>query len=68
MKHIIYVTVEGGLVTDIENIPDGIEVHVIDKDVEGENQQNLSISPIDGDACCISEFHSYESRTPSGAA
>jgi hypothetical protein len=37
----IYVTVEGGLVQDVTGVPDGIDVVVIDYDVECEGNPSL---------------------------
>ena len=52
----IYVIVEHGCVHAITNIPEEIEIQVIDKDVEGEDEAHLAISPVDGDACTIKTF------------
>lgn len=52
----IYVLVEQGQVTDIQNIPPDKMIQVIDKDIDGEDEQKLSISPIDGEACIIMTF------------
>ena len=66
--NIIYVIVEDGVVTDIKNIPAGLSIQVIDKDVEYVSPDAWEVSPVDGEACCISEFHSYETGTPGRAA
>jgi hypothetical protein len=52
----IYVIVEHGRVWEIKNIPDGLQIQVIDKDVEGEEENTLQVSPLDGDACTIQTF------------
>ena len=52
----IYVTVESGLVQSVTNIPPGIEVVVVDYDVEGEDADRLDVSPLDGELCCISSY------------
>jgi hypothetical protein len=58
-KHPIYVTISGGLVTNVSNIPPSIEVQVIDHDVEGESDlDRVQPSPLDGSACCLTIFQS----------
>jgi hypothetical protein len=56
MKTPIYIVIEGGLVRRVENIPNGMQVQVIDKDIEGSDLGKVRISPIDGDACLIETF------------
>jgi len=56
----IYVTMDGGLVQNVTNIPAGIEVVVIDYDVEGEEADRLDVSPLDGELCCISRYAAAE--------
>jgi hypothetical protein len=56
----IYVILDGGLVQEILNVPQGQEVHVIDKDVEGECKELLSISPLDGEVCVVTIYESNE--------
>lgn len=56
----IYVIVEHGRVWEIKNIPDGVIVTVLDKDVEGEDDNKIQISPVDGEACTIQTFGPYE--------
>ena len=58
----IYVIVEHGRVWEIKNIPDNIEIQVIDKDVESASEEDIKISPVDGDACTIQTFGPYERR------
>ena len=55
-KCIIYVTVQGGLVQDVRNVPPGIEVRVIDYDIEGAEAQCVEPSPLDGEACVIATY------------
>jgi len=52
----ILVIVQGGLVQDVVNIPSGLTVQVIDYDTEGEEDERLEISPVDGHVCCLSTF------------
>ena len=55
-KHIIQIVVQGGLVQDVRNVPPGIEVQVIDYDIEGAEAQCVEASPLDGEACCIATY------------
>lgn len=56
-KTIIYITVQGGVVQQVQNVPEGVEVHVIDYDIEQSDSPKLDVSPLDGEACSISTFH-----------
>jgi hypothetical protein len=56
----IYVTVEGGLVQHVTGVPDGIEVVVIDYDVDCEDADRLDVSPLDDEPCAISTFRKEE--------
>ena len=60
----IYVTVEGGLVHDVIDVPEGIEVVVIDYDVECEDADRLHVSPLDGEPCAITTFRKEECENP----
>jgi hypothetical protein len=60
----IYVTVEGGLVRDVTGVPDGIEVVVIDYDVELKEADRLDVSPLDGEPCEITTFQKEECENP----
>ena len=44
----------------VTNIPPGIEVVVVDYDVEGEDADRLDVSPLDGELCCISSYIAEE--------
>jgi hypothetical protein len=55
--HTIHVVVAGGLVQDIKDIPAGIEVKVVDYDIETADDFDLQISPLDGAACSIRAFN-----------
>ena len=56
-KHIIYIVLKGGLVQEVRNLPAKSEVQVIDYDIEDElDPERIQISPLDGEACCISTF------------
>jgi hypothetical protein len=54
--HIIHVVVAGGLVQEVRDIPRGVEVKVIDYDIEAAEEFDLQISPLDGAACTIRTF------------
>ena len=41
----IIITVQGGVVVDVKNIPDGYEVQIIDDDLEGHDVYNEEINP-----------------------
>jgi hypothetical protein len=53
-SHTIYTVVDGGLVQEVRGIPPGIEVHILDYDIEGADE--VQISPLDGEACVITEY------------
>jgi hypothetical protein len=53
-KHTIFVVVDGGLVQEIRDIPPCIEVQVIDYDTEGAD--HLTVSPLDGEACILTQY------------
>jgi hypothetical protein len=53
-KHTITVVLEGGIVQEVKNIPPGINIQVIDYDVEGADE--VQVSPLDGEACVISQY------------
>jgi hypothetical protein len=52
--HTVFVVLEGGLVQEVRGIPPGVEVHVVDYDIEGADE--LQVSPLDGEACVITEY------------
>ena len=56
--NIIYITVQGGEVQDVMNIPAGTEVVVIDYDVE--SMDRADVSPLDGEACCLTTYTRME--------
>jgi hypothetical protein len=60
----IYVTVEGGLVQNVTSIPAGIEVVVIDYDVDLKEADRLDVSPLDGEPCEITSFQKEECERP----
>lgn len=55
-RHIIQVVVQGGAVQEVTDVPPGIDVHVVDYDVEQLEPERLQISPLDGEACVITKF------------
>jgi hypothetical protein len=63
--HTIHAVVVGGLVQEIKHIPPGIEVKVVDYDIEAVDDLDLQISPLDGAACSIRTFNAQaESFNP----
>jgi hypothetical protein len=60
----IYVTVEGGLVQHVAGVPDGIEVVVIDYDVEVKGADRLDVSPLDGEPCEMTTFRKEDCENP----
>jgi hypothetical protein len=53
----ILVVVTGGVVQEVRDIPPGIEVKVVDYDIEAVDDFDLQISPLDGAACSIRAFN-----------
>ena len=52
------------MVQQVTSIPDGIEVVVIDYDVECEGADRLDVSPLDGEPCIINTFRKEECENP----
>lgn len=55
MSNIITVIVEGGIVQKIKNIPKGCIIRVQDLDVEGRDEDELTVNE-DGDECIQSDW------------
>jgi len=55
-KREIFLVIEGGVVHEIVDRPDNINVTVIDYDTEGVEKERLEISPVDGELCVISKW------------
>ena len=55
-KHTIFIVMDGGLVQEVRDIPPDVEVQVIDYDTEGAD--HLNVSPLDGEACVLTEYSS----------
>jgi hypothetical protein len=55
-KREIFLVMEGGVVHEIVDLPDNINVTVIDYDTEGVEKERLEISPIDGELCVINKW------------
>ena len=53
----IYITVEGGVVREVNPIPPGVQIIVLDLDVEGVDENRLTVSPLDGQLCTLTEYH-----------
>jgi len=56
MKNTIYVVVLGGVVQTVTSIPSGVEVVVLDYDVEDASAERLAISPLDGEPCALARY------------
>jgi hypothetical protein len=52
----IFLIMEGGVVHEIVDLPDNINVTVIDYDTEGVEKERLEISPVDGELCVINKW------------
>lgn len=55
-KREIFLVMEGGVVHEIVDLPDNINVTVIDYDTEGVEKERLEISPVDGELCVITKW------------
>ena len=47
---------DGGVIHEIVDLPDNINVTVIDYDTEGVEKERLEISPVDGELCMINKW------------
>ena len=52
----IFVIMDGGLIHEIVDLPDNINVTVLDYDTEGVEKERLEISPVDGKLCVINKW------------
>ena len=52
----IYIIVEGGVVHGVTQIPPGIEIVIIDHDIEGLDADRITVSPLNGEACCLATY------------
>jgi hypothetical protein len=64
----IYVTVQGGLVQDVVHVPAGIEVVVIDYDVNCEEADLLDVCPLSGEPCCLDTYTAEQKGVREDAA
>ena len=55
-KKQIFVCVEGGVVHEIVNLPDNLQVTILDYDVEGVEKERIEKSPVDGQRCVITHW------------
>ena len=55
-QHVMCIEIADGVVKDVVNVPAGIQVVVVDYDTEGVEREELQISPLNGECCCITEF------------
>jgi hypothetical protein len=60
----VYVSVEGGLVQDVTGVPAGVQVVVLDYDIEGAAVDELGTSPLDSRPCCLSVYAPTEPVVP----
>ena len=56
LKQEIFFIMEGGVVHEIVDLPDNINVTVLDYDTEGVEKDRLEISPADGELCVITKW------------
>lgn len=59
-QHKIIITVDGGLIQDIENIPPGIQVEIHDFDTEGADDSEITM--INNDEAVTSIWTSKETK------
>jgi hypothetical protein len=52
----IFIIMQGGVVHEIVNLPPNINVTVIDYDIEEVAQEQMSISPLEGELCVINKW------------
>lgn len=52
----IFVVMDGGVIHEIVDLPDNINVTVLDYDTEGVEKERLEISPVDGEVCVITKW------------
>ncbi len=52
----IFVCLEGGVVHEIVNLPEKINVTVLDYDIEGVEKERVEKSPVDGHRCVITKW------------
>jgi hypothetical protein len=62
-QHVITVTMEGGLIHEVEGIPQNITVRVVDFDTEGADPEAISTLPT-GQKACISEWQTDPEANP----
>ena len=55
-KREIFVVMEGGVVHEIVDLPENINVTVVDYDTEDVEKERLEISPVDGELCVITKW------------
>jgi hypothetical protein len=55
-KREIFLVMEGGVVHEIVDLPDNINVTLIDYDTEDVEKDRLEISPVDGELCVITRW------------
>jgi hypothetical protein len=58
-KREIFLIMEGGVVHEIVDLPDNINVTAIAYDTEGVEKERLEISPVDGELCIINKWWPY---------
>ena len=58
----IVVVIQGGTVEEVKNVPAGLEVHIVDLDVSGVDEEMLKPSPLDGQPCLLTKLGPYETE------
>jgi hypothetical protein len=52
----VYVVLEGGLVREVIGADEKAIITILDYDIEGADPCEIKVSPLDGEACCITKF------------
>ena len=52
----VYVVLEGGLVREVIGADEQAVITILDYDIEGADPCEVKVSPLDGEACCITKF------------
>jgi hypothetical protein len=55
-KHPIYVSVRGGVVQNVENIPAGVSIVILDYDVDAQDSERIKPSPLTGELCWMTTY------------
>lgn len=52
-KKPLYIIMDGGIIQEVLNVPDGVDLQVIDYDVDGVDLDRITKSPLDPEQDCI---------------